>query len=119
MTLDDIEHFEAAAGDLLDELGYPPRRARRSAREVGERNKDPSRLHSGGPHARDAHYRSNSPARKHPKRRRVRVPSEYEPTCEALIKDTFFKRQTQSKCSPTGDQGRILRLGLQESVQYT
>ncbi len=47
------------------------------------------------------------------------MPSEYEPTCEALIKDIFFKRQTQSKCSPTGDQGRILRLGLQESVQYT
>ena len=23
MTLDDIERFEAAAGDLLDELGYP------------------------------------------------------------------------------------------------
>jgi quercetin dioxygenase-like cupin family protein len=34
-------------------------------------------------------------------------------------KNIFFKRQTQSKCSPTGDQGRILRLGLQESVQYT
>jgi hypothetical protein len=47
------------------------------------------------------------------------VPSEYEPTCEALLKNIIFKRQTQSKCSPTGDQGRILRLGLQESVQYT
>jgi hypothetical protein len=23
MTLDDIERFEAAAGDLLEELGYP------------------------------------------------------------------------------------------------
>jgi hypothetical protein len=23
MTLDDIERFEAVAGDLLDELGYP------------------------------------------------------------------------------------------------
>jgi hypothetical protein len=23
MTLDEIERFEAAAGDLLDELGYP------------------------------------------------------------------------------------------------
>jgi hypothetical protein len=47
------------------------------------------------------------------------VPSEYEPTWEALIKDIFFKLQKQSKCSPTADQGRILRLGLQESVQYT
>jgi hypothetical protein len=47
------------------------------------------------------------------------VPSENEPTCEALIKNVFFKRQAQSKCSPTADQGRILRLGLQESVQYT
>jgi hypothetical protein len=47
------------------------------------------------------------------------VLSGYEPTRKALIKSIFFKRQTQSKCSPTGDQGRILRLGLQESVQYT
>jgi 4-amino-4-deoxy-L-arabinose transferase-like glycosyltransferase len=31
----------------------------------------------------------------------------------------YANPQTQSKCSPTGDQGRILRLGLQESVQYT
>jgi hypothetical protein len=37
------------------------------------------------------------------------VPSQYEPPREALIKKMFFERQTQSKCSPTGDQGRILR----------
>ena len=35
--------------------------------------------------------------------------SGYEPTRKALIKKMFVERQTQSKCSPTGDQGRILR----------
>jgi Sulfotransferase family len=49
MTLDDIERFEVAAGDLLEEHRLPPRRARPSPGETRGRNKDPSRLHSGGP----------------------------------------------------------------------
>ena len=52
MTLDDIERFEAVAGDLLDDLGYPRAVPNPPQEKLVNATEDPSRLHSRDPDAK-------------------------------------------------------------------